>query len=145
MSHTRKKAAPSVFPYAPKIEDVQVAVQEVLLLIAESKDTQQPQNQPQSNTPTPNPGAYVASTEANLHIFPMTHAVIVHISKVDTTRQGKRLSPTRAATVALLKHIVRRWFAGDSLEGSPGWNVWIHLFARVQNQYLFPTSARASW
>jgi len=26
------------------------------------------------------------------------------------------------------------------LEGSPGWNIWIHLFARVQSQYLFPAS-----
>ena len=25
-------------------------------------------------------------------------------------------------------------------EGSPGWNVRIHLFARAQNQYLFPAS-----
>jgi len=110
------------------------------LLIAESKDTQQTQSQPQSNTATPNPGAYVAATEANLYIFPTTHAAIVYIPKVDTTRQGKRLSSTHAATVTLLKHIVRRWVAGGPSEGSPGWNVWVHLFARAQNQYLFPAS-----
>jgi len=140
VSQPRKKAAATVFPYAPKIEDVQAAEQEVLLLIAESQDTQQTHSLPQSNTAAPNPGAYVAAIEANLYIFPTTHSVIVYISKVDTTGQGKRPSPTRAATVALLEHIVRRWFTGGPSERSPGWNVWIHLFARAQNQYLFPAS-----
>ena len=140
ISQPRKKAAATVFPYAPKIEDVQAIEQEVLLLIAENKDTQQTQDQSQSGGPLPSPGAYVAAIEANLYIFPTTHSVIVYISKVDTTGQGQRPSPTRAATVALLEHIVRRWFAGSPSEGSPGWNVWVHLFARAQNQYLFPAS-----
>jgi len=55
---------------------VQVVEQGSLLLIAESKDTQQTQTRLQSNPATPNPGAYVAATEANLCIFPTTHAVI---------------------------------------------------------------------
>jgi regulator of Ty1 transposition protein 109 len=143
VSQPRKKAAAAVFPYAPKIEDVQAIEQEVLLLIAENKDTQQTQDQPQSDATHPRgpgPGAYVAAIQANLYIFPTTHSVIVYISKVDTTGQGQRPSPTRAATVALLEHIVRRWFARGPSEGSPGWNVWVHLFARAQNQYLFPAS-----
>lgn len=140
ISQPRKKAAANVFPYAPKIEDVQAIEQEVLLLIAENKGTQQTQDQSQSDGPLPSSGAYVAAIEANLYIFPTTHSVIVYISKVDTTGQGQRPSPTRAATVALLEHIVRRWFAGSPSEGSPGWNVWVHLFARAQNQYLFPAS-----
>ena len=41
--------------------------------------------------------------------------------------------------MALLEYIVRRWVAGGPSDGPPG-NVWIHLFARVQNQYLFPAS-----
>jgi len=49
------------------------------------------------------------------------------------------LLPTRAVTVALLEHIVRRWVAGGPSDGPPG-NVWIYLFARVQDQYLFPAS-----
>ena len=142
ISQPRKKAAATVFPYAPKIEEVQAVEQEVLLLIAENKNTQQTQDQSQSDADAtlPGPGAYVAAIEANLYIFPTTHSVIVYISKVDTTGQGQRPSPTRAAAVALLEHIVRRWFAGSRSEGSPGWNVWIHLFARAQNQYLFPAS-----
>ena len=140
VSQPRKKAAATVFPYAPKIEQVQAIEQEVLLLIAENKDTQHTQDPPQSSAAPPHPGVYVAAIEANLYIFPTTHSVIVYISKVDTTGQGQRPSPTRAATVALLEHIVRRWFAGSPLEGSPGWNVWFHLFARAQNQYLFPAS-----
>jgi len=59
---------------------------------------------------------------------------------VDTTGEGKRPSPTRAATVALPEHTLRRWFVGGPAEGFPGWNVWIHLFARAQNQYLLPAS-----
>ena len=140
ISQPRKKAAATIFPYAPKIEEVQAVEQEVLLLIAENKDTQQTQGQSQSDATLPSPGAYVAAIEANLYIFPTTHSVIVYISKVDTTGQGQRPSPTRAATVAILEHIVRRWFAGSPSEGSPGWNVWVHLFARAQNQYLFPAS-----
>ena len=140
VSQPRKKAAATVFPYAPKIEDVQAVEQEVLLLIAENKDNQQTQDQPQSGTAPLSPGAYVAAIEANLYIFPTTHSVIVYISKVDTTGQGQRPSPTRAATVALLEHIVRRWFVGSPPGGPPGWNVWVHLFARAQNQYLFPAS-----
>ena len=140
VSQPRKKAAATVFPYAAKIEDVQAVEQEVLLLIAENKDIQQTQDQPQSSTTPPSPGAYVAAIEANLYIFPTTRSVIVYISKVDTTGQGQRPSPTRAATVALLEHIVRRWFGGSLSGGSPGWNVWAHLFARAQNQYLFPAS-----
>ena len=144
VSQPRKKAAATVFPYAPKIDDVQAVEQDVLLLIAENQTTRQTQDLPQSDTDTattPSPGAYVAAIEANLYIFPTTHSVIVYISKVDTTGQGQRPSPTRAATVALLEHIVRRWFAGGPPSGrSPGWNVWVHLFARAQNQYLFPAS-----
>ena len=41
ISQPQKKAAATVFPYAPKIEDVQAIEQEVVLLISESKDTQQ--------------------------------------------------------------------------------------------------------
>jgi len=108
VSQPRKKAAATVFPYAPKIEDVQVAAQEDLLLVAKSKDTQQTQSRPQSNTVAPNPGAHVAVTETHLYIFPTTHAVSVYISKVDTAGQGKPLSHTRVATVALLEHIVQR-------------------------------------
>ena len=140
VSQPRKKAAAAVFPYAPKIEDVQAVEQEVLLLIAENKDVHQTQDRLQSSTAPPSPGAYVAAIEANLYIFPTTRSVIVYISKVDTTGQGQRPSPTRAATVALLEHIVRRWFVGSPSGGPPGWNVWVHLFARAQNQYLFPAS-----
>src|SRR5258706_5150000 len=140
ISQPRKKAAATVFPYAPKIEEVPAVEQDVLLLIAENKDTQQTEDQSQSDATCLSPGAYVAAIEANLYIFPTTHSVVVYISKVDTTGQGQRPSPTRAATVALLEHIVRRWFAGGPSEGSPGWNVWVHLFARAQNQYLFPAS-----
>lgn len=140
VSQPRKKAAATVFPYAPKIEEVQAIEQELLLLIAENKETQQNQDQSQSDAIRPSPGTYVAAIDANLYIFPTTHSVIVYISKVDTTGQGQRPSPTRAAIVALLEHIVRRWFAGSPSEGSPGWNIWVHLFARAQNQYLFPAS-----
>ena len=66
ISQPRKKAAATVFPYAPKIEDVEAMEQEVLLLIAENKDTQQTQDQSQSDGPLPSPGAYVAAIGANL-------------------------------------------------------------------------------
>ena len=109
ISQPRKKSTATVFPYAPKIEDVEGIEQEVLLLIAENKDTQQTEDRSQSDGPLPSPAAYVVAIGANLYIFPTTHSVIVYISKVDTTGQGQRPSPTRAATVALLEHIVRRW------------------------------------
>ena len=71
-----RRQQPPSFLMHPKSKACKWLSKEVLLLIADSKDTQQTQTRPQSNPATSNPGAYVAA-EANLYIFPTTHAVIV--------------------------------------------------------------------
>jgi len=113
---------------------VPVAEQEVLLLISDSKDTQQTQSRPQSNTATPNPGAYVASTEANLYTFPTTRAVIVYISRADRTESRETAFACPCCNCGLARAHRATVVCRRSVPG----NVWIHLFARVQNQYLFP-------
>lgn len=133
-----RKSPASIFPYAPNTHDEEVHIQDVVLLIAE---------QSSKTEPPPTGAAYVSGLEAVLYIFPKTHSVIVYISKVDSTGQGIRPSPTKTLVLAFLEHVSTSWFVSRSKpeDDTKGpdlkyWNVWVQLFARAQNQYLFPAS-----
>ncbi|KAG8809124.1 hypothetical protein FRC17_003604 [Serendipita sp. 399] len=152
VSQPRKSPA-SVFPYAPSVHDAEVYIQDILALVAEDVHTNK--NDPgkkgeasESETPASGP-VYVSAVELVLYTLPRTSSAIIYVSKVDSTGQGKRPSPTKALVVALLEHLTSRWFGEnvgngeDETEGN-GWNIWIHLFARAQNQYLFPASIEFS-
>jgi regulator of Ty1 transposition protein 109 len=79
---------------------------------------------------------FVCAIEAFLYTIPSSNSSILYISKVDSTGQGRHLrpNPTRTLVVAFLQHFI-------TLATRPTENIWIHVFARAQNQYLFPNSA----
>lgn len=114
-----RKAAASLFPYAPRIDQDQIHIQDILILVSESSNS--------SDEPV-----FVSALQAVLYIFPTTSSLIVYIEKVDSTAQGKRPSPTRTIILAFVQHLCTAWFKH--------WHMWLHLFARSQNQYLFPAS-----
>lgn len=74
--------------------------------------------------------------EAFLYTIPSSNSSILYISKVDSTGQGHHLrpNPTRTLVVAFLQHFI-------TPATRPTENIWVHVFARAQNQYLFPNSA----
>lgn len=111
-----------VFLYAP--HRPKTYVRHVLVLLA--------QHPPQD----PSKRVFACAIEAFLYAIPSSNSSILYISKVDTTGQGHHLrpSPTRTLVVALLQH-----FITPSVR--PTANLWVHIFARAQNQYLFPNSA----
>ncbi|KIM29850.1 hypothetical protein M408DRAFT_328643, partial [Serendipita vermifera MAFF 305830] len=149
-----RKSPESLFPYAPNIEDKELYIQDVVLLVAERVQNPDAVVPTASATdaepiaPADPAFVYVSALEAVLYIFPDTHSIIIYISKVDSTGQGKRPSPTRTLMLTFLEHVTNHWFGvytpKHEIDGekspSKGWDVWIQLFARSQNQYLFPAS-----
>src|SRR5260370_3999739 len=78
---------------------------------------------------------FVCAIESFLYSIPSTSSAILYVSKVDTTGQGTvRPNPTGALVQAFLQYYA-------SPETRPAPNIWIQLFARSQNQYIFPNSA----
>lgn len=110
-----------LFPYAhPR---PRVYLQDVLVLLSEraAEDT---------------PRQLVSAVELSVYTVPVTACGIVYVSKVDSTGQGMFPSPTATLVKALLSYYadpVTRPIHVDTL--------WIQLFARAQNQYLFPNSS----
>ncbi|KAG8915371.1 hypothetical protein FRC01_003685 [Tulasnella sp. 417] len=78
----------------------------------------------------------VSAVEVVLYSMPSTHASLVYISKVDST--GQVVPGAGSPTASLVKSLLR-WFTQPSTRPSP--LVRIQLFARAQNQYLFPNSS----
>ena len=88
------------------------------------------------------PRVFVTAVEAYFYVIPSTRSGILYVSKVDSTGQGHKPSPTSA----ILKGFIRFYADPDtrpSLGGTSGLaeRVWVHVFARAQGQYLFPNSA----
>jgi len=159
-----RKSPELLFPYAPNIHESEIYIQDVLILVSEYISLNpnsvplplaiegEPATRKASPAPPPfitTSPAFVSGLEAVVYVFPVTHSVIVYISKVDSTGQGKRPSPTKALMFAFFEYVTTHWFGhytqtlgeGDSQVGSAmGWDIWIQLFARAQNQYLFPAS-----
>ncbi|KAF9519634.1 hypothetical protein BS47DRAFT_1336721 [Hydnum rufescens UP504] len=83
----------------------------------------------------PTERVFICAIEAFLYTIPSTSSAILYISKVDSSGQAEiRPNPTRALVTAFLEYY-------SSLNNRPAPNLWIHVFARAQNQYLFPNSA----
>ncbi|KAG8821115.1 hypothetical protein FRC19_008233 [Serendipita sp. 401] len=148
VSQPRKSPA-SVFPYAPNVHEAEVYIQDILALVAEDIHVEGMNGVDQESVPglemPTREAVYVSAVELVLYTLPKTSSAIVYVSKVDSTGQGKRPSPTKTLVLALLEHITKRWFGANITndEGKAersGWNIWVHLFARAQNQYLFPAS-----
>lgn len=113
-----------LFPYA--IPRPKTWVQEIFILVSEQ----------------PNPGAprvFVTAVEAYFYMLPATSSGVLYVSKVDSTGQGQKPSPTGTTVRALLQFYLdpdTRPSVGGQVE-----KVWVHVFARAQNQYLFPNSS----
>lgn len=83
----------------------------------------------------PEERVFVCALEAFIYTIPSTGSSIIYVSKVDSTGQGAgiRPNPTRALVVSFLQY-----FTAPATRPAP--HVWVHVFARAQNQYLFPNS-----
>ena len=83
------------------------------------------------------PRAFVAAIEAHVYTLPATACAVLYISKVDTTGQGQGPSPTSALVRALVLY-----YADPTTRPVRADHVWVQLFARAREQYLFPNSAQ---
>lgn len=111
----------SLFPYATTRP--RVYAQDILVLCSEQKDAASPR-------------ILVTAIEAAVYNIPASSSAIFYVSKVDSTGQGMRPSPTAALVRALLKFYINPTTRPLAVE-----HLWVHLFARAQSQYLFPNSA----
>lgn len=82
------------------------------------------------------PRVLVSAIEAFLYRVPSTSSAVLYVSKVDSTGQGKAPSPTPALVRALLTYYVDPTTRPLAVA-----HLFVHLFARAQNQYLFPNSS----
>ncbi|KIL67851.1 hypothetical protein M378DRAFT_72674 [Amanita muscaria Koide BX008] len=85
------------------------------------------------------PRVLVTAIDASVYYIPSTSSVVLYIGKVDTTGQGSHPSPT----VALVRSLIT-FYSIPSTRPIPAKQLWIHLFARAQGQYLFPNSSEFS-
>ena len=116
-----------LFPYA--FPRPRVWQQHIVVLASEQPSVAQPR-------------VFVTAVEAYFYIIPSTRSGILYISKVDSTGQGKKPSPTST----IVKRLIRFYADPETrpnLGGTGGLaeSVWVHVFARAQGQYLFPNSA----
>ena len=111
----------NLFPFAhPR---PRTYLQDILILLSE-------QSTPDS------PRVLVSAIEACVYNVPSTSCAILYVSKVDSTGQSTAPSPTPALVRALLL-----FYADPATRPVSADHLWIHLFARAQNQYLFPNSS----
>ena len=109
-----------LFPYAhPR---PRVYLQDVLVLLSEQASPDAPRQ-------------LVSAVEMSVYNVPSTSCGIVYVSKVDSTGQGMFPSPTSTLVKALLSY-----YADSNTRPIRVDTLWIQLFARAQNQYLFPNS-----
>lgn len=119
VSAPRKHA--DLFYYA--IPRPKTYVQDILILLSE-------QSSPSG------PRLLVTGIEAVLYFLPATSSAILYICKVDSTGQAAYPSPTAPLVRALVG-----WYASPATRPVPAHALWVHVFARAQNQYLFPNSS----
>ena len=116
-----------LFPYASPRP--RVWQQHIIVLASEQPSVAQPR-------------IFVTAVEGYFYTIPSTRSGILYVSKVDSTGQGKKPSPTGT----IVKRLIRFYVNPDTrpnLGGTGGLaeHVWVHVFARAQGQYLFPNSA----
>ncbi|KAK1231206.1 hypothetical protein PQX77_005732 [Marasmius sp. AFHP31] len=119
VSSPRKHAG--LYPYSqPRCRSY---LQDVLVLVSE-------QTTPDS------PRIFVTAIEACVYNVTATSSAILYISKVDSTGQGASPSPTATLVRSFLLY-----YADPATRPITVDHLWIQLFARAQNQYLFPNSS----
>ena len=110
-----------LFPYAhPR---PRTYLQEVFILLSEQ------------TTPDA-PRVLVTAIEASVYNIPSTSSGIVYVSKVDSSGHASAPSPTATLVRAFLTY-----YADPVTRPIAVQHLWIQLFARAQNQYLFPNSS----
>ncbi|KAI5986787.1 histone acetylation protein-domain-containing protein [Pisolithus marmoratus] len=72
---------------------------------------------------------FVSAIEASVYHIPSTSSAIVYVSKVDSTGQATAPSPTSTLVRAFLSY-----YANPSTRPLSVDHLWVHLFARAQNQ-----------
>ena len=111
----------SLYPYA--IPRPRLYTQDILVLLSE-----------QANPDAPR--VLVSAIEARLYHAPSTDCAILYVSKVDSTGQGLRPSPTATLVKAFIC-----WHTDPKSRPVAARHLWVQLFARAQGQYLFPNSS----
>jgi regulator of Ty1 transposition protein 109 len=111
----------SLFPFA--LPRPKVYLQDVLILLSEQR------------TPD-SPRILVTAIEACVYNVPATSCAILYVSKVDSTGQASAPSPTPTLVKTFLTY-----YADLTTRPIAAAHLWIQLFARAQNQYLFPNSS----
>ncbi|KIP06827.1 hypothetical protein PHLGIDRAFT_128016 [Phlebiopsis gigantea 11061_1 CR5-6] len=110
-----------LFPYAhPR---PRVYLQEVFVLLSERASPESPRQ-------------LVSAVELFVYTVPATSCGVLHVSKVDSTGQGTAPPPTSTLVKTLLSY-----YADPATRPIRVDTLWIQLFARAQNQYLFPNSS----
>ncbi|RDX50275.1 hypothetical protein OH76DRAFT_466255 [Lentinus brumalis] len=110
-----------LFPYAhPR---PRTYLQEVLILLSEQASPDAPR-------------VLVTAIEASVYNIPSTSSGIVYVSKVDSSGHASAPSPTATLVRAFLAYYADPVTRPISVQ-----HLWIQLFARAQNQYLFPNSS----
>jgi regulator of Ty1 transposition protein 109 len=87
------------------------------------------------------PKLLVAALEAFVFTIPQTASTLIYISKVDSTGYAPTLKTPTPRQPALTKTLLQAFLTYNlSKETAPTPRVFVQLFARSQNQYLFPNS-----
>lgn len=124
----------NLFPYADEQDRPKSYIQDILILLSEVATIDSSKEQLQDN-PSSDNARFVSAIEANLFTIPTTSCSLLYISKVDSTGQGQIPSPTQTLVKSFLAY-----FADPTHRATN--TLWVHLFARSQNQYLFPNSVQ---
>ena len=110
-----------LFPYAhPR---PRTYLQDVFVLLSEQKDKDAPR-------------IFVTAIEASVYNVPSTSCGVLYVSKVDSSGHASAPSPTATLVRAFLTY-----YADPVTRPVAVQHLWIQLFARAQNQYLFPNSS----
>ena len=113
-----------LFPFASPPKPPRAYLQDILVLCSE-----------RALTVEEGPRVIVSAIEASVYVVPPTKCAVFYVSKVDSTGQGSKPSPTSTLVRALIGYYVDARTRPVQAE-----HVWVQLFARAQEQYLFPNS-----
>ncbi|KAL7006221.1 hypothetical protein EMMF5_004107 [Cystobasidiomycetes sp. EMM_F5] len=128
---SQPKRAYALFPWASD-PSVKVYQEHVLLLLAERPIEANSSDSP-ADANSPNKHVPICGIELAIYTVPATSTALIYIAKVDTTGLCSAPAPARILTTALLRYYML--YPPHSVN-----SLRIHIFARAQDQYLFPGS-----
>ncbi|KAI0755251.1 histone acetylation protein-domain-containing protein [Daedaleopsis nitida] len=110
-----------LFPYAhPR---PRAYLQDILVLLSEQASSDAPH-------------VLVTAIEASVYNVPSTSCGMLYVSKVDSSGHASAPSPTATLVRAFITYYADPVTRPISVQ-----HLWVQLFARAQNQYLFPNSS----